>query len=577
MTEPTGQATVGAPPVRQSAFVLLRRLRLPLIVLVLAYAVAVLGFTLIPGVDPQGRPWQMSFFHAFYFVSFLGSTIGLGEIPYPFTDAQRMWATGAIYATVLAWLYGIGTLISVVQDPMFRRAAQRARFTRGVRRIAEPFYLVCGYDDTGSRLARGLARENVRFVVVDDREDRIDALEDEDFGFSVPGIAADATDPRTLQWAGVTSKWCIGVLALSGSDDVNVKVSITAKLLNERLIVISVARNHEAQANLASFGTDHIINPYDTFAERLAMAILAPSLHVIYECLTTDRHRPTEPTISPPKGRWIVCGYGRFGRSVRRHLESVGITVQLIEPDPEAQGAPEGTIKGLGTVEATLIEAGIKEADAIVAGSPGDADNLSIIVTARELNKTIFTVARQNEQRDTPIYRAARLDVNMLAGYVAAAEVQRIIRAPQLSYFLRLARRHDEDWAHPLLERLCAVVGQESPDVWSIVVTAEHACALVGALRAGRPVTVGDLLRDPRDRSRQLRAIPLLQQGQHDKALLPDQNERIEEGDRVLWCGRPGVDDLMRSVVRDDVSLAYILTGDRSFRRIPWPPVRAGA
>ena len=66
-------------------FVLIRRMRLPLITVLCVYAVSVLGFVLIPGVDDEGRVWRMDFFHAFYFVSFMGSTIGFGEIPFPFT------------------------------------------------------------------------------------------------------------------------------------------------------------------------------------------------------------------------------------------------------------------------------------------------------------------------------------------------------------------------------------------------------------------------------------------------------------------------------------------------------------
>jgi len=83
-------------------YLLLRRLRLPLIVLIAVYAISILGFVLIPGVDDQGNPWRMDFFHAFYFVSFMGSTIGFGEVPYAFTEPQRLWTTIGIYATVIS-------------------------------------------------------------------------------------------------------------------------------------------------------------------------------------------------------------------------------------------------------------------------------------------------------------------------------------------------------------------------------------------------------------------------------------------------------------------------------------------
>ncbi|WP_315982829.1 ion channel [Aliamphritea spongicola] len=62
-------------------YLLLRRLRKPLITVIVVYAVAVTGFVLIPGQDDAGQPWRMDFFHAIYFVSFMGSTIGFGEIP----------------------------------------------------------------------------------------------------------------------------------------------------------------------------------------------------------------------------------------------------------------------------------------------------------------------------------------------------------------------------------------------------------------------------------------------------------------------------------------------------------------
>lgn len=119
-------------------YLLLRRMRVPLIVVILAYAISILGLVLIPGIDEQGNPWQMSFFHAFYFVSFMGSTIGFGEIPYPFTDPQRIWTTVAMYMTVISWLYAIGSLFSLVQDHAFRRVVARTNFTREVRRINNP-------------------------------------------------------------------------------------------------------------------------------------------------------------------------------------------------------------------------------------------------------------------------------------------------------------------------------------------------------------------------------------------------------------------------------------------------------
>ena len=105
-------------------YLLLRRLRMPLITLIVVYSVSIIGFVLIPGMDDQGNPWRMSFFEAFYVVSYTGSTIGFGEVPYDFSGGQRMWTMVSIYLTVFSWLYSVGIIISLLQDKSFRPTHQ---------------------------------------------------------------------------------------------------------------------------------------------------------------------------------------------------------------------------------------------------------------------------------------------------------------------------------------------------------------------------------------------------------------------------------------------------------------------
>src|SRR6185437_13189219 len=66
-------------------FLVMRRMRAPLIVLIVIFAVGTLGLTLSPGQEAAGRPWRLGFFDAFYVMSYTASTIGFGEIPYPFS------------------------------------------------------------------------------------------------------------------------------------------------------------------------------------------------------------------------------------------------------------------------------------------------------------------------------------------------------------------------------------------------------------------------------------------------------------------------------------------------------------
>lgn len=378
-------------------YILLRRLRLPLTILIGVYAVSVLGFVLIPGVDDQGQTWRMDFFHAFYFVSFMGSTIGFGEIPYPFTGAQRMWTLVCIYATVIAWLYAIGAMLSVLQDKGFSRLLNTRRFANQVRSIREPFYLICGFGTTGRDVVAGLEQQGIKSVVVDIDQSRIDALELEQYSLTVVGLCGDASLPENLDLAGLQNPSCLGVLALTNDDNVNLSVAIASKLLFPKRIVVSRSENETTTANLYSFGTDLVVDPFKQFADYLGLAAHAPQKHLIVDWLIYPEHRSIASTYKHQSGRWILCGYGRFGRALVDSMRADGTEITLVDPhmDRYDREEPAGVV-GIGTEASTLIQAGVEEAVGIIAGTGNDADNLSIIMTARELNPRLQTVVRQN-------------------------------------------------------------------------------------------------------------------------------------------------------------------------------------
>lgn len=282
-------------------YLILRRMRRPLLTLILVYAVAVLGLVLIPGQDDSGNLWHMDFFHAFYFVSFMSTTIGFGEIPYAFTGGQRMWVTFTLYCTVVAWIYAIGNLLTLVQNQTFQQAVRENLFARRIRRLPEPFYLVCGYGETGSELVRALTNRDRHAVVIDIDSDRVNLLQLENLRQHVPGLHADASLPAHLLEAGLKHPLCEGVVALTNVGEVNLKVAITSKLLHPEIKVICRAESRDIEDNMASFGTDYIIDPFDTFANHLATALQAPGLYLLHEWLSGMNEAPLREPIYPPR------------------------------------------------------------------------------------------------------------------------------------------------------------------------------------------------------------------------------------------------------------------------------------
>src|SRR5512139_1689188 len=407
--EPGAEPLPRAVAPSSAVFLVLRRMRTPLVVLIAIYAISVLGLTLIPGQDANGKPWSMGFFHAFYFMSYTATTIGFGEIPHAFTDGQRLWVTFCIYLTVIGWAYAIGTLLSLLQDRAFRHALSVQRFARKVRRLREPFVLVAGYGQTGRMLGRSLDALGRRVVVVDIDPARIDELELEAFRADVPGLAADARNPEHLVLAGLGHRRLESVIALTNDDEANLAVTMAAALLRPDVPVVARTVAPEIAERMRAFGEPAIINPFDRFGDHLRIALRSPASYRLIEWLTGEPGNELPPRREPPRGRWVVCGYGRFGREIVADLRSEGLEVTIIEPGMPAADDPS-IIVGYGTEPDVLERARLRDAAGFVAATDNDTTNLSLIAAVRRASPDIFIVARRNDEPNTRLFDAAAAD-----------------------------------------------------------------------------------------------------------------------------------------------------------------------
>jgi Trk K+ transport system NAD-binding subunit len=544
-------------------FLFFRRMRAPLLVLVGAYAISITGLVLIPGEDDQGNIWYFDFFHAFYFVSYMGSTIGFGEIPYPFNAAQRLWTTLMIYLCVISWLYAIGKILTLIQDPAFQRVVTEQRFTRRVKHLTVPFYLVCGYGETGSLLVQALARRNLQSVVIDAASERINQLTLDSLSFDIPALCGDARDIGHLREGGLLHPNCRAVIALTHNEEANVKIAITSKLLRPKLPVICRTQTQDTAANLASFNTDHIINPFKVFAVRLAMVLRTPHIDLLHRLLVELPGTPLPRQNPPPHGTWIICGFGRFGSMVHHYLTNEDIPTTVIEPNPE-QGAPEGTVSGRGTEAGTLRRAGIDKAAGIIAGADQDTNNLSIIMTAKELNPNLYTVARQNQRANDPIFQAASLDMVMDSGAIFVQRILPLLTTPMLSRFLQLTRGRSEKWAENLTADIFAFCDAKIPLIWPVKLDAEQAPAAYNILIRNQPLYLGHLLRDPLNPEQTLPGMVLLLQRGNEEKLLPSAEETLQPNDQLLFCGHHDAGYRFDLIVTNPKVLECIITGEKA-------------
>src|SRR5215216_1253284 len=115
--------------------------------------------------------------------------------------------------------------------------------------------------------------------------------------------------------------------------------------------------------------------------------------------------------MSKLQDHFIICGAGRVGSHLIRSLRSVDGVFVVIESDPgKAEALMDLGIATLvrdATLEETLLEAGVAHARGLASCLPDDADNVYVVLTARDLNPNIHIVARAaEEQAENKLIRA---------------------------------------------------------------------------------------------------------------------------------------------------------------------------
>lgn len=546
-------------------FITIRRLRTPLILIILLFAFSTVGIALIPGVDEDGHVWHMSLFEAFYFVTYTATTIGFGEIPKAFTDQQRLFVTVIIYLSVISWAYLLGAVLGLSQDRAFQNAIVSRRFHRAVARLREPFYLVCGLGETGTTVVRALDRLGNRFTAIDRDERKIQELEIDNLSMDAHLLAADARSPETLVSAGLMKPECMGVLALCNDDQTNLAVAVAACLLRPGLPVVSRAESPAAAVSMSSIGTYRVIDPFREFGSHLELAMRAPDSHRLLAWLTSTPGSYLPPSLPPrmpvtPR-HWIVCGYGRFGKEVISAAQRGGVKATIVDPSGlRADGLQ--SIRGIGTGTAVLREAGVETASGLFAGTDDDTTNLAIAITARRLNPDIFIILRQNLQSNQVLFARFGADMTMVASQIIANECIAVLRTPLLADFLDLIRQKDDFWAYSLAESLRALVGEETPGFWSFAVDDKEAPGLAGMMHHIRqPVRLGDLCRSARRREDRIPCLPLLVLRAGTMIELPGDDFEIALGDRILFAGRMTAENDQSFLLRDAHIAAYVLEG----------------
>ena len=153
--------------------------------------------------------------------------------------------------------------------------------------------------------------------------------------------------------------------------------------------------------------------------------------------------RKLDSQINKLKDHFIICGYGRIGRVLARFLIEKYLDVVVIERNERRVAAMDQDgilyLVGEATDEKVLEKAGIFRARGLVTAVATDADNVFLVLIAKQLNQKLFVVARASQNSTKKTLMAAGADKVISPYDLGARRMAHAILRPTVIKFLENA------------------------------------------------------------------------------------------------------------------------------------------
>ena len=138
----------------------------------------------------------------------------------------------------------------------------------------------------------------------------------------------------------------------------------------------------------------------------------------------------------------IVCGYGRNGQAACETLRKNNIPFVIIESKKELidhyldEAEAPYYLNEDATRDETLLDAGIKNARGLITTLPADADNVYVVLTARELNSNLTIISRATSNSSCNKLKRAGANNVIMPDRIGGAHMASLIVLPDVKEFI---------------------------------------------------------------------------------------------------------------------------------------------
>jgi voltage-gated potassium channel len=195
------------------------------------------------------------------------------------------------------------------------------------------------------------------------------------------------------------------------------------------------------------------VNPLDTqskiftiFLILASVVIVGYAISIITEFILSRnniediKQRKMQKKIDAMTNHIIICGYGRNGKQAAKKLSDYGKPFVIVERNKEViekfQDDNIIFIEGNANEDEILFAAGIEKASTLICALPNDADNLFIVLSARQINSKLSIISRASEETSYNKLKLAGANNVILPDRIGGDHMASLVVVPDLVEFI---------------------------------------------------------------------------------------------------------------------------------------------
>jgi voltage-gated potassium channel len=243
-----------------------RKIKLPLILLVLALGFGVLGYKILFPNEALSK--------LMYMTSITLSTVGYGDILNVHNSAIATYYTMFLMLIGMGIvLYSVSTITAFLIEGKLEKIFLFQSILRRLKKMKD-HYIICGSGQTGIHVIREMHNTKQAFVVIENNPEFLDKLREEFKDCLV--LIGDATSEEILEKANL--KTAKGLVVTLSNDKDNLFLTLTARMLNPTINIVSRAIDLSLVKKLKMAGADYVVSPNFIGGMRIASEMLRPNV-----------------------------------------------------------------------------------------------------------------------------------------------------------------------------------------------------------------------------------------------------------------------------------------------------------